>query len=293
MRRSALQLAASLLSRAASSGTSSAASSATKLASIAGAQSTAASSIWSSSVARAIQQQSARGVRYMSFPPRQSQHKMWQARFDPGGAQVIWSLIAANGAIYLLWRIDPYLASKHFVVSLDSLRDGRIWTAVTAAFSQSDTMHLAGNCISLYFFGSDIGRIFGGRKLLMLYLAGGIAGSLAHCAQSYYKEQQRGGRGRWGTSLFTSKGALGASAAVNAIMLVDILLFPTRTILLYGFIPLPAALLGLLWLWNDLGGTLSGGPSPVAHAGHLGGAATGLAFFLAFKRGHIRPKGWW
>lgn len=127
----------------------------------------------------------------------------------------------------------------------------------------------------------------------MLYLAGGIAGSLAHCAHSYYKEQQRGGRVRWGISGMGSKGALGASAAVNAIMLVDILLFPTRMILLYGIIPMPAALLSVLWLWNDLGGTLSGGASPVAHAGHLGGAATGLAFYLAFRRGHIRPKGWW
>lgn len=206
----------------------------------------------------------------------------------------------------MLWRVDPHFAAKHFVVSLESLRAGRLWTALTAAFSQSDTMHLASNMITLYFFGSDIGRIFGGKKLLLLYLAGGIAGSLAHCGQAYYKEQKllRGRKSSdkrvyWGlnsalsSGYGSSKGALGASAAVSAISIVDIALFPTRTILLYGLIPLPAALLGLLWLWNDIGGTLDGTGSTIAHAGHLGGAATGLAFYLAFRRGLIRPRGWW
>jgi membrane associated rhomboid family serine protease len=211
----------------------------------------------------------------------------------------------------MLWRVDPYFAAKHFVVSLDSLRAGRFWTLLTSAFSQTDTMHLASNMIALYFFGSDIGRIFGGKKLLLLYLFGGIAGSLAHCAHSYYEEQQllqrrsgRGGSGNknvfWGLNSAlssgyggSSKGALGASAAVSAISIVDIALFPTRTILLYGIVPMPAALLGLLWLWNDIGGTLDGRGSTIAHAGHLGGAATGLAFYLAFRRGLIRPHGWW
>ena len=57
---------------------------------------------------------------------------------------------------------------------------------------------------------------------------------------------------------------------------------------------MPAALLGLLWLWNDIGGVLGGGMgSGIAHAGHLGGAGVGLAFYMAFRRGLIRPRGWW
>ena len=43
-------------------------------------------------------------------------------------------------------------------------------------------MHLLGNMLGLYFFGSAVGRAFGGRALLGLYLAGGLAGSLAHVA---------------------------------------------------------------------------------------------------------------
>ena len=33
----------------------------------------------------------------------------------------------------------------------------------------------------LYFFAGDVGRLFGGKKLLGLYLLGGVVGSLAHC----------------------------------------------------------------------------------------------------------------
>ena len=95
----------------------------------------------------------------------------------------------------------------------------------------------------------------------------------------------RFGRRRW---FGFAPGALGASAAVNSVMVVDICLFPTRTVLLYGLLPMPAALLGALWLMRDVTGTMEGGGGGgggqrIAHAGHLGGAATGLAFFLLFK----------
>ena len=43
-------------------------------------------------------------------------------------------------------------------------------------------MHLLGNMLGLYFFGREVGRAFGGRALLALYLAGGLVGSLAHVA---------------------------------------------------------------------------------------------------------------
>jgi membrane associated rhomboid family serine protease len=46
---------------------------------------------------------------------------------------------------------------------------------------------------------------------------------------------------------------------------------------------MPAALLGVLWLLNDVSGAVDGHRGHIAHAGHLGGALTGLAFFLAYK----------
>jgi len=134
-------------------------------------------------------------------------------------------------------------------------------------------------------------------QLLMLYICGGVIASLTHLGWALYTSRRRrsvlfsdNSRVFWPpVHDHQSVGALGASGSVQAIGLANVLMFPTQTILLYGLIPVPAALLGLLWLWNDLGGVLDGHQSQIAHAGHLGGAFTGLAFYLAFRRGMIRP----
>lgn len=50
--------------------------------------------------------------------------------------------------------------------------------------------------------------------------------------------------------------ALGASAAVNAIVLLDILLYPKRMVYLYMVLPIPAALLGVFYIVGDMSGLL-------------------------------------
>ena len=129
-------------------------------------------------------------------------------------------------------------------------------------------------------------------QLFLLYIAGGVAASLAHVGWSVYKARNER-RSPYTWSRYTSpydRGALGASGSVQSIGLTNILLWPTRTVLLYGIIPLPAALLGALWVLNDLGGLIDhrgGSFSSIAHAGHLGGALAGLAFYAAFRRGLV------
>lgn len=54
----------------------------------------------------------------------------------------------------------------------------------------------------------------------------------------------------------SSQPALGASGAVNSIVIAQICLFPTQTVLLYGILPMPAALFGLMWIAGDVGGML-------------------------------------
>ena len=67
-------------------------------------------------------------------------------------------------------------------VSEESLRSGRLHTLCTAAFSHRDAWHLGGNMLTLWFFGREIGQIFGGHYLLHLYLVGGAVASLSHVA---------------------------------------------------------------------------------------------------------------
>lgn len=48
--------------------------------------------------------------------------------------------------------------------------------------------------------------------------------------------------------------ALGASGAVNALVVFSVLLQPYATVLIYGILPLPAFAFGGLWLFYDLRG---------------------------------------
>jgi membrane associated rhomboid family serine protease len=50
--------------------------------------------------------------------------------------------------------------------------------------------------------------------------------------------------------------ALGASGSVNACVIFNIAANPFSTVLIWGLVPVPAFLLGVLWVWSDVSGAL-------------------------------------
>ena len=146
---------------------------------------------------------------------------------------------------------------------------------------------------SLFFFGREVGRLFGGVRLLQLYLAGGVVASAAHVAWSRREWRQRHPtlHAAWGAP--RGAPALGASGAVNAIVLFDTLLFPWRIILVNFIIPMPAILLGGAVLMRDAYGTWdASGSGGIAHAAHVGGAAVGAAAWAALQLRTRRMRRW-
>ncbi|KAM3135174.1 hypothetical protein pb186bvf_012639 [Paramecium bursaria] len=96
-------------------------------------------------------------------------------------------VIAANVGIYGLWQIRGmeviYIAIlmfmlKHFTHNPVNIREGRLLTLITYAFSHQQFLHLAFNIVSLYFFGRVIEGSFGSKRFLGIYLVGALAGSL-------------------------------------------------------------------------------------------------------------------
>ena len=206
--------------------------------------------------------------------------------FDPDAATV-WGLLAANGAVFGMWQVaNPHWMQKNFTVSELSLQPARLHTLLTAAFSHRDFGHLASNMLGLYFFGGEVARWMGGRHLLALYTAAGLAGSGAHLAYwrwrdpppshpklSWFQRERLG-----------APPALGASGAVNGVVLLSALMHPSRIIHLNFLLPVPAALLAGLFVLRDFSGLLHGDPG-TGHAAHLGGAATGAAWFALVRAG--------
>ena len=129
-------------------------------------------------------------------------------------------------------------------------------------------LHLLGNMLFLWIFGNAVCAKLGNFKYLPIYIGlGFIAG--------------------FSQMVFSGQGGLGASGAINGIVGMYLVFFPTNEITCYFFIPL---LIGpkefclssywmiLFWLAFDIWGATQGG-GEIAYFAHLGGFAGG--FILA------------
>ncbi|MEN0066624.1 MAG: rhomboid family intramembrane serine protease [Myxococcota bacterium] len=191
--------------------------------------------------------------------------------------QVIWGIIAANVAVFVAWQRPELLMfmAKHFLVSVESVTNQRIWTLLTSEFSHRDAMHLFFNMFGLYVFGRPIGQVRGPWEVLQVYVVGAILASVAHVMFT----------GWFGDGV----PALGASGAIMALAAYFGAMYPDRTLIVL-FFPMPAAAAVALFILVDVFGLATPG-SPIAHAAHLGGAAYGLAYYQLVVEPQLRGRG--
>jgi len=182
-----------------------------------------------------------------------------------------WTYARVNGDRGLLRQLND-----NFILSWQNFREGRQWTLITSAFSHIAPMHLAFNMFSFYNF-VQIGLSWipgiGASHILALSLGSGFAGSAA------FLYQKRSGR-------FGREAALGASGMVMGVGAAAACLMPRAGVQLM-LIPVP------LPLWAVTVGYvaidtyfLKSETSRIGHSAHLGGAAAGVAYYLAFLRGY-------
>ncbi|XP_059287847.1 RHOMBOID-like protein 12, mitochondrial isoform X2 [Lycium ferocissimum] len=190
-------------------------------------------------------------------------------RFSTDG--VVLALILTNVAVFLLWRVaDNRFMMRNFMISVANFTSGRIHTLITSAFSHIDAWHLISNMVGLYFFGTSIGRTFGPEFLLKLYLSGAVVGSVFYLI--YHA--------------FIAPSLQGASGAVNAVLLLDIFLFPKKTLYFDFIIPVPAILLGIFIIGKDVLRILEG-DTQISGSAHLGGAVTAAIAWARVRRGRF------
>ncbi len=201
--------------------------------------------------------------------------------------KIVRLIIFLNILVFMLWIAAAYLGNvsfmmDHFLVSWNSLAEGRIWTLVTSAFSHNAIFHIVINMFVLRGFGSVMSLEMGEKKFLFFYLLAGLGGSLAHSLVAEFWMHQ------------PSLPALGASGAIAGIILYFSFLFPEEKILILGIIPVRAMWGAVILVAYDVWGLLEqtrGGGSFIGHGAHLGGAAIGICWFLiasATKRGQNR-----
>nr|GMC48381.1 RHOMBOID-like protein 12, mitochondrial [Ipomoea batatas]GMC50711.1 RHOMBOID-like protein 12, mitochondrial [Ipomoea batatas] len=211
----------------------------------------------------------------------------WFQGLTPDG--VVIGLILSNVAVFLLWRVaDTGFMLRNFTISVDNFKSGRLHTLVTSAFSQADQWHLISNMVGLYFFGSSIGRTFGSEYVLKLYLSGAVLGSVFFLVyHAFIAPSMQAQRSRIPTMDSSRVPGMGASGAVNAIMLLDIFLFPKKTLYFDFIIPVPAILLGIFLIGKDVLRILEG-DHRVSGSAHLGGAFAAAIAWARMRRGRFR-----
>lgn len=216
-----------------------------------------------------------------------SYRRQWRSWFSRlSDSDVVYGLIIVNAAVFMLWRYaDRKFMMENFMVSLDNFKAGRVHTLITSAFSHIRFEHIISNMIGLYFFGTSIARAFGPEFLLKLYLAGALGGSVFYLVHHAFMASSSQGQGSWTMDPSRTPG-LGASGAVNAIMLLNIFLFPKSTIYLEFFIPVPAILLGVFLVGKDTMRIIQG-DSQISGSAHLGGAAVAAIAWALIKKGRL------
>jgi len=147
----------------------------------------------------------------------------------------------------------------------------RPWTIITHMFLHNGIWHLAGNMITLYWFGNIAGDLLGDRKILPVYILGGIVGAIFYLI-SY--------------NAFAGIGsyALGASAATLAILFTAVTTAPDYMIHLLFLGEVRIKFIGLFILFIDIIGT-QGNINSGGHFAHLGGCFFGILFVYLLRKG--------
>ena len=185
---------------------------------------------------------------------------------------LIYSIIAINGAVFLMWKSPQFLPmlSKYGLLVKDKLYSN--WSLIGAAFSHQDFIHLMFNMTVLHSFGSTLCGMLGPANFLILYLNSAVLSSFISIAIPVL------------TRSSLAIGSLGASGAIFSVIGTFAYLLPKAPVAFF-FIPIP----GGAWF-----AFLAATAFSVAgvffrfgtydHAAHLGGSLVGMVYGWWYQR---------
>ena len=186
-----------------------------------------------------------------------------------------WAL-AAVISLASLWAFSNFdRALKYFaLVPSHTSRHGGL-ALLTSFFLHGGPLHLLGNLYFLLIFGDNVENYLGRIRFLALTLLATVAGGILHVVFSTRPDIP----------------CIGASGGISGIILFYALQFPSAKIgylIRLGFfkyfrwIRIPVYGYVGIWVLFQFAGVL-GGEGRVSHLAHLGGAGTGLLFWLAMR----------
>ncbi len=205
-------------------------------------------------------------------------------REDDNGTGLSWTvmLLIALVVVFAAKAIAKAylgLSLQQYGALSDSVwQKGWVWQLVTFQFLHGSFPHLFFNGLGLWMFGRPIEAAFGGRRMLGLWIAGGLVGGLLQLGISAAFPNQ------------FSPEVVGASAGLMTFLAIFCRLEPDARILLALVVPVPARFLFYFSVGVALFFTVVPSRDGVAHAAHLGGLLFGWFWVQA---GYHRGEGLW
>jgi membrane associated rhomboid family serine protease len=203
-------------------------------------------------------------------------------------------LIYINIAVFILINIvavigyllkDPFISEKALnlfsVPALFSSVIERPWTIITYMFVHQDIWHILFNMLWLYWFGGIFLEYLDQRKLVAVYLLGGISGAFVYI---FSFNVFPAFAGTVGESV-----AIGASASVMAIVIAIAAYVPDYTVnlFLFGRVKIKYLALGIFIMTSVMDFSVNSG----GKLAHIGGAFFGYFYTLSMRQGHDIGKG--
>eukprot|EP01127_Copromyxa_protea_P013081 TRINITY_DN3479_c0_g1_i1.p1 TRINITY_DN3479_c0_g1~~TRINITY_DN3479_c0_g1_i1.p1 ORF type:complete len:286 (-),score=26.15 TRINITY_DN3479_c0_g1_i1:56-913(-) len=198
---------------------------------------------------------------------------------------VLYIIIGLNVIVFLLWQVfgsqkeGAIIMRDNFISSINHIKRHRYWTILTSTFSHQSPSHLIFNMMGLYFLGQNLYYTIGATRFFHLYLAGGVASTIA----TLILHQMKGSQNPYSKRQMDQMGVLGASGSVMSVVTLFGLLFPKQPVYIYFVLPVPAIALVGLYIGADVWG-LANSSSGVSNAGHLAGALVGAGYFYYSMR---------
>ena len=172
--------------------------------------------------------------------------------------------------IFLAQQILPPALTNMF--ALWPLRSGAFmpWQPLSYAFMHGDMLHLFFNMLALWMFGSEIERLWGGKRFMQFLLASALAAAAVQLV--------------WTLMIGARAPTVGASGATFGLLLAFGMMFPNRIIMpLFPPIPMKAKYFVAIFGALELIFGVTGG-SGIAHFAHLGGMLGGF-LMIRYWRG--------
>ncbi|MBN2135163.1 MAG: rhomboid family intramembrane serine protease [Acidobacteria bacterium] len=194
-----------------------------------------------------------------------------RAVFFPEITPIIKILIIANSIVfgfsYISQGINIFFLKNFSLIPNMITTKFQIWRLVTYMFLHADFMHILFNMLFLWWFGSELEKIWGPKLFLKYYFITGILGGAFHLVQPN-----------------SPIPVIGASAAVMGILLAYGLKWPNRTVLLWFVLPVKMKWVVLFSVIIAFIGAVDfSHGSGIAHLAHLGGMVVGF-IYLNYNR---------